>query len=253
MPYQQRLSIASKKENLMSNKPSSNQPANVPPPTNPANAPTSNPPATKTSAEKQPKSAAAIAALVLAIVALALSFLPIINNFAFLLVILAVIFGIVGTVGATRNKRSGFGIAIASLIIAIIAGAAVLGSQAMYSAAFDEASHELDKSTGAATEEVLGTDVEVKLGDLTLKKSSYGMIDSSMPVTVTNLTDNQASFQITVEAVDANGARITQDYIYANDLAAGQSQTFKIFTYISSDDYNAMKNAGFNIVSASVY
>lgn len=239
----------------MSNKSSSSQPANVPPPANPANPPATPAPAPASAApaEKQPKSAAAITALVLAIVALALSFLPIINNFAFLLVILAIVFGIVGTVGITRNKRSGFGIAIASLIIAIVAGALVIGSQAIYSAAIDEASHQLDKSTGAATEEVLGNDVNVELGNLTLKKSGYGMIDSSMPVTVTNLTDEQASFQITVEAVTADGARITQDYIYANDLAAGQSQTFKIFTYVSSDDYEAMKTAKFNIVSASVY
>lgn len=242
----------------MSNKPSSTQPANTSTPTNlvnpsAPNSPTPSTSAPNTPAEKQPKSVAAITALVLAIVALALSFLPIINNFAFLLVVLAIIFGIVGTVGIKRNKRSGFGIAIVSLIIAVIAGAAVIGSQTMYSAAIDEASHQLDKSTGAATEEVLGNDVDVQLGDLTLKKGSYGTIDSSMPVTVTNLTDEQASFQITIEAVTADGARIMQDYLYATNLSAGQSQTFKIFTFVSSDDYEAMKAAKFNIVSASVY
>lgn len=237
----------------MSNKSSSSQPANVPSPANPVNPPAPNPSTPNLPTEKQPKSAAAITALVLAIVALALSFLPIINNFAFLLVILAVIFGIVGTVGITRNKRSGFGIAIASLIIAVVAGVAVIGSQALYSTAINEASHQLDRSTGAATEEVLENDVNLELGDLTLKKGSYGMIDSSMPVTVTNLTDEQASFQITIEAVSADGARIMQDYVYATDLAAGQSQTFKIFTYVAPDDYEAMKTAKFNIVSASVY
>lgn len=130
------------------------------------NSPAPNTPPNATSHRKPSKSASAIAALVLSIVALALSFLPIINNFAFVLVVLAVIFGIVGIVGIKKGKHSGFGIAIVALIIAVIAGAAVLGSQAMYSAAIDEANSQLDRATGDATEEILGTDVDVQLGKL---------------------------------------------------------------------------------------
>lgn len=217
------------------------------------NSPAPNTPPNATSHRKPSKSASAIAALVLSIVALALSFLPIINNFAFVLVVLAVIFGIVGIVGIKKGKHSGFGIAIVALIIAVIAGAAVLGSQAMYSAAIDEANSQLDRATGDATEEILGTDVDVQLGELSLKKGSYGSIESSLAVTVKNLTDKQASFSIQIEALDSSGNRITQDYIYANDLGAGQSQNFKVFEYVSSDNYEAMKEAKFNIVSVSEY
>ena len=35
--------------------------------------------------------------------------------------------------------------------------------------------------------------------------------------------------------------------------AAGQSQSFDIFTYVSSDKLNAMQNATFKIVEASMY
>lgn len=76
----------------------------------------------------------AVAALVLAIIALLFSFLPFINMFAFLLVILAIIFGIIGLVGICRNQKSGMGMAIASLIIAAIAGGAILLSGAVYTA-----------------------------------------------------------------------------------------------------------------------
>lgn len=91
------------------------------------------------------------------------------------------------------------------------------------------------------------------IGELSLKKGSYGSIESSLAVTVKNLTDKQASFSIQIEALDSSGNRITQDYIYANDLGAGQSQNFKVFEYISSDNYEAMKEAKFNIVSVSEY
>lgn len=215
-------------------------------PTNPNQAPAA--PSTKA-----PKSIAAIVGLILGIIALVLSAMPIINNFAFILGIVGLIFGIVGVVGTRDRKKSGKGIAIASVIVAALACVIVLASQALYSAALDEAGAQLDKATGDATEEILGSEVDVTLGDLTMKKGSYGSIESSMPITVKNLTDEVHSYQIQVEAVNASGDRITQDYAYVTDLGAGQSQTVKAFTYVSSDEYDAMKKATVKLVSVSQY
>lgn len=210
-------------------------------------------PAPAASATKAPKSIAAIVGLILGIIALVLSAMPIINNFAFILGVVGLIFGIVGVVGTRDKKKSGKGMAVASVIIAALACVIVLASQAVYSAALDEAGAQLDKVTGDATEEILGSEVDVTLGDLTMKKGSYGMVESSMPITVKNLTDESHSYQIQVEAVNASGDRITQDYAYMNDLAAGQSQTVKAFTYVSSDEYDAMKKATVKLVSVSQY
>lgn len=210
-------------------------------------------PAPAASATKTPKSIAAIVGLILGIIALVLSAMPIINNFAFILGVVGLIFGIVGVVGTRDKKKSGKGMAVASVIIAALACVIVLASQAVYSAALDEAGAQLDKATGDATEEILGSEVDVTLGDLTMKKGSYGMVESSMPITVKNLTDESHSYQIQVEAVNASGDRITQDYAYMNDLAAGQSQTVKAFTYVSSDEYDAMKKATVKLVSVSQY
>lgn len=210
-------------------------------------------PAPAASATKAPKSIAAIVGLFLGIIALVLSAMPIINNFAFILGVVGLIFGIVGVVGTRDKKKSGKGMAVASVIIAALACVIVLASQAVYSAALDEAGAQLDKATGDATEEILGSEVDVTLGDLTMKKGSYGMVESSMPITVKNLTDESHSYQIQVEAVNASGDRITQDYAYMNDLAAGQSQTVKAFTYVSSDEYDAMKKATVKLVSVSQY
>lgn len=210
-------------------------------------------PAPAASATKAPKSIAAIVGLILGIIALVLSAMPIINNFAFILGVVGLIFGIVGVVGTRDKKKSGKGMAVASVIIAALACVIVLASQAVYSVALDEAGAQLDKATGDATEEILGSEVDVTLGDLTMKKGSYGMVESSMPITVKNLTDESHSYQIQVEAVNASGDRITQDYAYMNDLAAGQSQTVKAFTHVSSDEYDAMKKATVKLVSVSQY
>ncbi|WP_251197370.1 FxLYD domain-containing protein [Anaerotardibacter muris] len=203
--------------------------------------------------QKPPKSAAAITALVLSIVAIALSLLPIINNFAFLLAIVGLVFGIVGIVGIKGGKKSGMGMAVASVVIAAIALVAVLGSQAMYGAALDSASNSLDRMTGDATEEILGNDVEVAFGTYKLKKGSYGVIESELPVKVTNLTDERESYWIKIEATDEAGNRIEDDTVIVNDLGPGQSQTMKAFSLVTSDHYDAMKTAQFTIVSVSAY
>ena len=81
----------------------------------------------------QSKSGMAIAGFVLGIIALLTSFLPIINNLSFFLAILGLIFGIVGMVGISKGKKSGKGLAIASIVICVVSGAVVLGTQSMYS------------------------------------------------------------------------------------------------------------------------
>lgn len=201
---------------------------------------------TNETTEHKPKSALAISALVLGIVALVFSAIPIINNFAFVFAIAAFAFGVAGIASASGKKRSGLGIAIASIVVATLAAVVVLASQAYYS-------YEVDKITGDATEEVLGTDVDVSFGTYTLKKGSYGSIESSLPVRVTNLTDERASFAVQIEATDADGNRITEDTVFFNELAPGQAQVVKAFQFVSRDDYETMRSARFSIVSISEY
>ena len=62
--------------------------------------------------ETQPRSAMAVASLVLGIVALVTSILPIINNLSFLLAILGIVFAIVGLVGISKGKKSGKGLGV---------------------------------------------------------------------------------------------------------------------------------------------
>lgn len=204
---------------------------------------------------KKPVSGLAVAGLVLGIVALATSFLPIINNISFFIALVGIVLSIIGIVGIRKGKNSGMGMGVAGLVLSIVACVAVLSSQAFYTAAIDsavdEANQQLNKVTGDATEEILGTEVDVALGEFQISKDSYGFVTSKLPVTVTNLLDEKATFTVTVEAVDASGSRLDDYTVYVNDLGAGQTTTLDAFTYVTSDDYEAMKSASFNIVSVS--
>ena len=203
----------------------------------------------------KPRSGFAIAALVLGIVAAATSFMPIINNASFFIALIGLILAIVAIAGIRKGKNSGKGLAVAGLVLSIVAVLLVLGTQAFYSAvlneAVDQSTQQLNKMTGDATDDILGVDVEGTIGDYSINKDQYGLVKSNLPVTVTNLLKEPASFWINVEAVDANGSRINDDTVIVNDLGAGQSTKLDAFAFVSSDDYEAMKNASFNIISVS--
>ncbi|WP_124060618.1 DUF5067 domain-containing protein [Gordonibacter sp. Marseille-P4307] len=84
-------------------------------------------------------SGSAIAALVLGVLALASSFIPIVNNLSFVFAIVGIILAIVGLVGIGKGKKTGKGLAVAALIVSIIAIVVVLATQSLYSAAIDKA------------------------------------------------------------------------------------------------------------------
>lgn len=200
------------------------------------------------------KSGFATAGLVLGIVGICTSFIPIINNLSFVMGILAVAFGVVALI-----KKAGKGKIIASIILGILAIVITINSQKALSDSLQTLSNDLqtlsndlDKASGNSTEEILANDVNVELGKFETIKGQY-MTETKLNVKVTNKTSESKSFSIQIEAIDSNGTRIDQDYIYANNLSAGQSQNFEIFTLITSDKINSMKNATFKIVQVSMY
>lgn len=198
--------------------------------------------------EEKKKSGFATAGLVLGIIGICTSFIPIINNLSFILGLMGMIFGIV-----SLFKKASKGQAITGVILCILAMVITINSQQALSDSLNEVGSNLDKATGASTEEILANDANVELGNFEVTKGNYGITDTKLTVKVTNKTNEKKSFSFHIEAVDASGARINEDYVYANDLAAGQSQNFDIFTLVTSDKIDSMKNATFKIIEASMY
>lgn len=197
--------------------------------------------------ENTKKSGFATAGLVLGIVGICTSFIPIINNLSFVMGILAIIFGIIALV-----KKAGKGKTIAAIILGILAIVITLNAQKAVSDSLNQVSADLDKMTGSSTEEILANDADVVLGNFEVTNGTY-TTDTKLTVKVTNKTSESKSFSIQIEAINPDGSRITNDYVYANSLSAGQSQNFDTFTYVSSDNLEAMKNATFKIVEVSMY
>lgn len=202
--------------------------------------------------EEKKKSGFGTASLVLGIIGICTSFIPIVNNLSAVLGILGIIFGVISLI-----KKSSKGIAIAGVIISLLAIVITINAQKTLSEAIDNAFNDLNSSmgdlTGENTEEILRNNVEVEIGTFEVKEGSYGLKETQLKVNVKNKTSEQKSFNIQIEAVDENGSRIANDYIYANSLNAGQNQEFKVFEYVESEKLENMKKATFKVVEASMY
>lgn len=194
------------------------------------------------------KSGFGTASLVLGIIGVCTSFIPIVNNMSFVFGLIGAIFAIISLI-----KKASKGQAVAGIILCILAMVITLSAQKALGEGLNEVSSNLDKATGNGTEEILANDVDVQLGNFEATRGEYGLTETKLTVRVTNKANNKKSFSFHIEAVDSNGSRINEDYIYANDLGSGQSQNFDIFTLVTSDKIDMMKNATFKIVEASMY
>lgn len=209
-----------------------------------------------------PKSGMAVAGLVLGIIALLTSFLPIINNFAALLAVLGLIFGIVGLVGVLKGKKSGKGMAIAAVVLNAVAVVIVLATQSMYGAALDEASKALDEGVVSTEEVSVSSDGASASEDgavadasaaaeekYTIEGETMIQDDYSTKITgtLTNNTDKEIGYlQISYTLYDADGAQVGSAFANVNNLEAGGVWKFEAVSFESGvADYKLADVTGF--------
>lgn len=184
--------------------------------------------------QPQGTSAAAIAGLVLGIVALLGSIIPILNNIAFFIAIVGLVFAIIGLAGVLKGKRAGKGLAIAALIICVIAGALVIGSQSLYSDAIDAATEGTSFSTseddGKKSDEGDAKKNEAK-ADYTIKgakasSTSYGTFQ--VKGSLTNNIDSDWSYvSVSYSLYDKKGNKIDTANDYCDGLKSGKTWKFE--------------------------
>lgn len=102
------------------------------------------------------------------------------------------------------------------------------------------------------TDKILEKDVDVSFGEFKVTNNGY-YSETSLDITVKNKAEEQCTYYITIEAVDANGARIDTDMIYADRLGAGQEVYLKAFEYVDQEKLNQFKNATFKVLEINKY
>jgi hypothetical protein len=92
----------------------------------------------------------AIASMVLGIIALLLSWIPIINNLAAVLAVVGLGLGIPALLRARKGTHEGRGMAVAGLVTSVVAIVVVIATQAFYSDVIDEVERELERDTSSS-------------------------------------------------------------------------------------------------------
>lgn len=176
-------------------------------------APAPEAPAPKTTAGK----GLGIAALIVAIVALLLCWVPIINNFAAFLGFVALVLGIISLVIAAK-RRGSKGLGIASTIIAIISIVMVFVTQAAYVAAIDGVSSAVEDSMD---------------GEVSAPAEVVEQAADSSQVLALGKSATVGSYEVNVKSVKLDAAKEIKAANPYNEKASGQyvvadlSVTFK--------------------------
>lgn len=200
---------------------------------------------TEAAGQQPSKSAAAIVALVLGVVALATSFLPIINNLSFIIGLVGLIFSIVGVVGTLRGKRSGKPLAIASLVVNALALVIVLATQSAYSAAIDEAI--VDTSDGTVASGTTAEDADANVSDgASDSAAKYTIADEGLVEenyltyvkgTFTNTSGGDMAYvEVSYNLFDSDGAQIGTAYANTSNLADGATWKFEAMASQDKDE-----------------
>lgn len=100
--------------------------------------------------ENSEKKVLPIITLIIGILALVLSWVPIVNNFAAVLAVVAIILGAIAIIVNRKNKKT---LSLVGTIISVLAFIIVLATQSMYSSAIDNASKAVNTSMSSSEKE----------------------------------------------------------------------------------------------------
>lgn len=103
-----------------------------------------------------------------------------------------------------------------------------------------------------STEDILEKYVDVTFGEFKVTDNGY-YPETSLEVTVKNKAKKRCTYYITIEAVDADGARIETDMIYADQLNSGQEIHLTAFEYVDQKKTEQLKNATFKVLEIDKY
>lgn len=114
--------------------------------------------------------------------------------------------------------------------------------------------YEAKFANAKTTEDILANDLEVTIGESLDIYNDEGEYITSLPVEVTNKSNERHSYSLQIEATNADGSeRLAEDYIAFEQIGPGQSQSSTIFNTIKNEDVDKLRSAKFNIVEIKEY
>lgn len=138
-----------------------------------------------------------IIALIIAIFALILSWVPIINNIAAIFAVLGIILGVIALVINRKNKKT---IALIATILSVLSIIVVLATQGLYSKAIDDATGKSDKNVTSTASSTASSEKKDDTTKKTFKLSETVKQQNGLEIKVNNVKFTQGTEYTTPKA-----------------------------------------------------
>ncbi len=176
--------------------------------------------------------------------ALALCLIPVANVVAALLAVAALVLGVRALRRTADLPADAVRLALATVGLAVVAGTGSAVSLVAHADADGPSPAQIARANGTATAQVLAHDLGAGLG-------AYRA--GGLPVTLTNIANAPLAYNVTVEALDGAGRRVTADVAFVGTLAADESTVVTMFSNASGGTAAELAGATFRIVEASSF
>ena len=184
----------------------------------------------------------------LAIIAICVAAVPILNLFFLWYALVPLIVGTFALVKKEPAKGKAI-LAVLSPIISFVITVVVTILTALIISLVSTIS--LMSAYEAATAPTWEDSVDVSIGSFEMNTKD-GDTETALTVQVENISRETKDIVVKIEAVDKNGDRIDTDTLRISDLKAGQRKEYKMFTDVSDKNVYEMKSAKFHIVEVTV-
>lgn len=194
-------------------------------------------------------------------IALLLPFIPKLATLTYLIYTcgtIAVLLGVVTYIIRYRRLLSAIGIALS--IVAILIGVLVdthivkiastpNAKTAKHTLTANE-QYYINDANGTNTKQILEKDLKVDLGKFVIDQKQY-LAETSLPVTLKNLSDKPASYTIKIEAVDTKGNVLASDKYRAGTIMPQQEKSVHLFRSVDQTKLDLFKSATFKVTMAA--
>lgn len=198
----------------------------------------------------------ALTAFVLGLVALLLSFIPVIRYVGAVFALAAVVTAVRELAthdpgariqykgAAARSERfARLGRFFAILALAVVVATTLWGVK--------EGADDRAKERPGSTGKVLDDDLNVEFGPFTREVDAAGVETMGVEVTLKNKSGERRSFDVVVEGLNADGQRIDSHRLLEHNLIPSEERTVSAFTAVDDATAEALEDATFRVATAT--
>ena len=162
------------------------------------------------------------------------------------------------SLGSPKRKGVGRDTAWIAIALAILAAFGMVASQTVFAAVGSKPAPVVNTAPPAevialTTEQVLKSQAKVEIGKVYSELEGSGVKQTSLALTITNISGKTLSYDMEIQAFDAKGKLITTDNLYVPTLGDGKSANVRVFNLLGPDMASALSTATFKVVKAAAY